>query len=85
MFHVINMETIISYLCKIATIQKKVTYSEWCIATYFILDFKIALEFSSETFELEFSVGLQFHQHWGDFSGRENNNADIDVRIITII
>ena len=27
------MEAIISYLCKVATFQKEVTYSEWCIAT----------------------------------------------------
>ena len=27
------MEAIISYLCKVATFQKEVTYSEWCVAT----------------------------------------------------
>ena len=26
------MEAIISYLCKIAILQKEVTYSEWCMA-----------------------------------------------------
>ena len=33
LFHVLNMEAIISYLCKIATLQKELTYGEWCIAT----------------------------------------------------
>ena len=29
LFHVLNMEAIISYLCKIAELQKEVTYREW--------------------------------------------------------
>ena len=28
------MEAIIFYLCKVATFQKEVTYSEWCISKY---------------------------------------------------
>ena len=33
LFHVLNMQAIISYLCKIGTFQKEVAYSEVCIAT----------------------------------------------------